>query len=113
MTNAAKTSALDAPDLSPFEIDRIDHAGSVLVIDPPLILTPTLDPEDANLLTVEDNEMNLFVEAGTREELEEEIRLHLTFMWQEYALEDPSNLTAGAQRLRNTLQSRMREENAA
>ncbi len=113
MTNAAKTSARDAPDLSPFEIDRVNHDGSVLVIDPPLILTPISDMENADLLTVEDGEFNLCVGAETREALEEEVRLHLAVMWQEYALEDPEKLTADAQQLRTALRTRMREDHAA
>ncbi len=113
MINTAKTRELDAPDLSPFEIDRIDLAGSVLVIDPPLILTPISDAENAGLLTVEDGEFNLCVGAETRGALEDEVRQHLAFMWREYALEDPEKLTADAQQLRTALRTRMREDHAA
>ena len=81
------------------------------IIDPPLLLHPVPDPEFNLMLTVDDAEFNLFAGMETRDELEDEIRRQVMFMWREYALEDPENLTADARQLRDTLRTRMREEN--
>ncbi len=93
-------------NLSPMAFERIDYNGRVLVLDPPLTITPFLE-EDLYVLT--EDSLGLHVFAQTREQLAEEVAEQLVFSWHTYALEAPEHLTASARQLRDALRRRARE----
>jgi DNA-binding transcriptional regulator YiaG len=100
-------------DMSEMVFDRVERKGRVLVLEPPLSLTPTLDAESLPLLEAEVPDLGLQACAATREALVDEIVEQLFFLWDEYALEDPKKLSPAAERLRGVLLARMRESRNA
>ncbi len=99
-------TANEAVNLSPMAFEHIDYNGRVLVLDPPLTITPFLE-EDFYVLT--EDSLGLYVFAQTREQLAAEVAEQLVFSWDTYALEDPERLTASARQLRDALRRRARE----
>lgn len=98
-------------DLSPMTFDHVEWGLRRLVIDPPLSIDPTLDEaESGPLYVLCDEGLGIRVFAQTREQLVEELAEQLIFQWDAYARESPDRLTAPAQRLREALRDRMREE---
>lgn len=98
-----------AVDLSPMTFDRVQYNGRALVLHPPLTLTPRLDQEPGQLYVATDERLGVHVFAQTREQLAEELAEQLLFLWDAYALEDPSRLTESARRLRDELRRRVEE----
>ena len=91
--------------------DHVEWGLCRLVIDPPLSIDPTLDEaESGPLYVLSDEGLGIRVFAQTREQLVEELAEQLIFQWDAYARESPDRLTAPAQRLREALRDRMREE---
>lgn len=100
---------IEAVDLSPIELDTLEHAGHVLKADSPLRLAPRLDEETQQLYVVEDASLDIHVFAYTREDLITELGRHVFYAWNTYAQATPSELTEAAQRLRETYRRRFRE----
>lgn len=68
-----------------------------------MTLTPTLD-ESQQYLQVEDERLNLFVFAQTREQLVDELGEQLAMLWDEYVDDEPENLSSAALKLREQIQ---------
>ncbi len=98
-----------AVNLSPMTFDRVQYNGRALILHPPLTLTPHLDQESGQLYVATDKRLGVHVFARTRELLAEELAEQLLFLWDAYALEDPSRLTESARQLRNELRRRVEE----
>ncbi len=103
---------IEPVDLSSFTFESVEQNGRRLKLDPALMLEPSLDEESAQLLVVSDESLNLNVYAQTREQLADDLVSELFFLWDEYATENPDNLTPKAQRLRESLLSRCKEDDS-
>ncbi|OJW03513.1 MAG: hypothetical protein BGO49_11700 [Planctomycetales bacterium 71-10] len=112
-TRLTNVTRVEPVDLSPLTFDRIEWSGKRLRIAPPLTLTPSLDEDSGQYYTLTDAELGLDVFATTREEVADELAEQVMFQWDAYAREKPERLTVGAQRLREALLARMREDELA
>jgi hypothetical protein len=106
LTNVTR---IEPVDLSPLVFGTIEVGERQLKAGPELRFTPHLDEESEQFYVVEDATLDLCVHAPTREELGDEIAVHLLLAWDEYALADPQTLTPKAQELRQALRARLRE----
>jgi hypothetical protein len=105
---AKGNDSVEPVDLSELTFERITQDQRELVFTPPLILEPTLD-ESEQLFVITDDSLNLNVYAQTREQLAEDLESELFFLWDEYAKEDSQNLTPKANRLKQELLRRCKE----
>lgn len=99
-----EVSDIIALDLSPIIVEEISSNGFILHFKNPLQVTPFFD-EDSQQLVAESKELNLISSGGSRDDLIEDIRLDIAWLWQEYALADEKDLSPGAIRLKNYLLS--------
>ncbi len=90
--------------MSPFEVRQFEAADSRLKFRAPLILTPELDSDTQQWLTLRRDDLGIDVFAKTRDGLEEELYSQLKLLWLEYVREDEAQLSPGAQALRQNLQ---------
>jgi hypothetical protein len=100
---------IEPVDLSSFTFESVEQNGRRLNLDPELALEPVLDEESYQLLMVSDESLNIHVYAQTREQLADDLVSELFFLWDEYALEEPDNLTPKALQLRESLLNRCKE----
>ncbi len=110
LTNVTRVSPVD---LSPMTFDQVDWLGRRIIINPPLMLEPSMDEDSGQLYLLVDDELGIHVFARTREEVADELAEQVLFQWDTYALESPENLSQGAKRLRQGLLARMREDGLA
>lgn len=96
-------SVVETVDLSPLTIDAVVLEGQPLVPSPPLVLTPTLDPETKQVLL---EGLGLSAAAPTRDQLYEELVDEIAFVWEAYALEADEILSPAAAELKKRLLER-------
>jgi len=89
-------------DLSTIELDYIDWNGKKLHFKNDLILTPKLD-DTKQLYTIDYPKLGLTTFAHTRQELIEDIKSDIAYLWEEYALATDNELTEDARQLKNEL----------
>ena len=105
---------IEAVELDSIIIKEVELSASTLVFKTPLQLVPTMDEDTKQLFVVDKPEISLNVFAYTREELIAEINDQIAFLWEEYALAEVSDLSEGAQQLRDNLLAQIEEvKNAA
>lgn len=94
----------------PFTISEVTCATVRLVLDPPLVLTAVRSDEDPSMLEAADSELTIDVHGIDLQELAENARSQLAFLWDAYASDsvDVQRLTPKAQRLRERLRARIR-----
>ena len=109
---AKNNDSLESIDLSEFTFERITQGQRELVFSPPLTLEPTLD-ESKQIFVITDDSLNINVYAQTREQLAEDLESELFFLWDEYAKEDSENLTPKANKLKQELLHRCKENHDA
>lgn len=102
-----KTLLRKSHDLDPIVIKSIKKDGRTLHFDPRLELVPVVDKQ---LIVLQDDMLNIYVYTRNRDTLMEELKVELFLLWDEYAQELPENLTPKAQKLREILLMRCREE---
>lgn len=93
---------IEAVDLSPMTFDRVEFGDRVFRLREPLTLTPTLD-ESEQYMELCDDTLDLFVYAQNREQLVDELAEQIAVLWDEYAQEDPANLSDTAVSLQERL----------
>jgi len=89
-------------DLSTIELNYIDWNGKKLHFKNDLILTPKLD-DTKQLYTIDYPKLGLTTFAHTRQELIEDIKSDIAYLWEEYALAADNELTEDARLLKNEL----------
>jgi hypothetical protein len=89
-------------DLSTIELSYIDWNGKKLHFKNCLILTPKLD-DTKQLYTIDYPKLGLTTFAHTRQELIEDIKSDIVYLWEEYALASNDELTKDAKLLKNKL----------
>ncbi len=91
-------------NLLPFCITEFIYDGRELRFKKPLYLTPKHDETKVSLC-LQYEQLGIDVFASTREELQNEINEQLAVLWKEYALEDETNLSPAAIKLKKHLLS--------
>lgn len=91
-------------------IDQFEHDGRTILVDPPIQITPSLDPETQQWFTASAPDFNIEAAGRTREELFDDVVEQLRFLWQEYACEDDDKLSQDAIALKHRLLERMTVE---
>jgi hypothetical protein len=89
-------------DLSPFYLHSFGHSGRNFSFINPLKLTPDCD-EAKRLYCLEYAALGIDVFAYTRDQLDLELREHIAFLWDSYAMADDAELTESALQLKNKL----------
>ncbi len=100
--------AIDVIDLSPVYLDTIELGTRKFELTPTLELTPELD-ETKQLYGLENTTLGIDVFAYTRDQLIQELKEQLVFMWDSYALADDGELTDAAQQLKKNLLQALKE----
>ncbi|MGZ8927064.1 MAG: hypothetical protein ACXW03_01260 [Methylobacter sp.] len=103
---------IEPVDLSALMFETVEHNGRRLALSPPLMLEPVLDEESKQLLVISDDSLNIHVYAQTREQLVDDLVSELFFLWDEYAFEEPDNLTPHAWLVRGNLLNRCKESSS-
>ncbi len=99
---------IDAVDMAPFVISKIEHGLLRLVAHPPLVLEPSLD-EGKQLMCVEEEKLGIATFAPTREGLIVELCEQVAMLWVEFAQANDSELDGPAQELKQSLLDRFTE----
>ncbi len=95
-------------DFSPITIDHIEYRGLKLQAKHKLLLNIAVGESD-NLLSVIKKEIGIFVYAGNRRELVNELNIQITMLWREYAMESDDVLSADAKDLKSSLKLAFKE----
>jgi hypothetical protein len=105
ITNAISIQEID---LSPIKFDYIDYEDKKLKFKNRLVLTPELD--DSNqLYTISYPDFNLYTFAYTRQEIIEDLKSDIAFLWDTYAKAADEDLTKGALEIKQKLLSSIEE----
>jgi hypothetical protein len=99
---------IDAIDMAPFVITKIERGPIRLTVQPPLVLEPSLD-DGKQLMCVEDEKLGIATFAQTREALITELFEQLAMLWAEFAHAHDSELDGPAQELKRSLLARFTE----
>ena len=91
-------------------VDVFDCDGQTIVVDPPVEITPALDPDTLQWFAASVPELNIEASGRTREELFDDVIEQLRFLWQEYACDGDEKLSEDAIELKRRLLARMRVE---
>lgn len=95
-------------DLSPIEIDCVDCEGTKLHFKNRLVLVPKLDDSE-QLYTISHPEFKLVTFAYTRQEITDNIKSDIAYLWCEYAKASDDTLTQDALELKHNLLSSIEE----
>lgn len=91
-------------DLSLITITRVVVDRFTLTVNPPLVLTPTIDSDGD--LVVEDESLDLWASGADRDELIRETETDLAFNWHCYVEDAPPSLTPRSVEIRKALKAR-------
>lgn len=93
---------IDAVDMAPFVITKIEHGPLRLAARSPLVLEPSLD-DGKQLMCVEDEKLGISTFAQTREALIVELYEQVAMLWAEFAQANDSELDEPARELKLSL----------
>lgn len=99
-TKMMDVTRIEALDLSPLVITKLPNGQALLA---PMSLEPVLDEDSQQYLCIEQTEIGLSAFGLNREILFSEVHEQLSMLWQEYALEEDSNLDPQALALKSAL----------
>ena len=105
---APEAEDTSAPHLFEFRIVDVPYRHKTLHFRTPIVLEPSLSDSEG-LICLEYPELGIDVFAATREELLTELQEQIVMLWEEYALEDDSRLSAPAIELKNRLRAAIEE----
>jgi len=89
-------------DLSPIDFNDINYGKNKLHFKNSLILTPTLDISE-QLYTISYPELRLELFAYTRQEITNDVKSEIIYLWEEYAKAEDDTLTEDAKFLKKKL----------
>ena len=95
-------------NLSPFYLQTIEYSCRNFAFIKPLELAPSFD-ETQQLYYLEYADLGIDVFAYTRDQLDQELREQIVFLWDSYALADDAELTETATQLKINLLNRLKE----
>lgn len=87
---------IESVDLSPIQVSRFTWLEREFLLNPPLVLTPTLDEETRQLYVLTDRSFGIDVFAETRDHLVQELYEQIVFLWDTYADEAAERLSPDA-----------------
>lgn len=94
-------------DETPLRISKIKTAVDTMIIEPPLEYDVSFMKDDQ--LYELSGDLDIFLRAETRPEIEEMLDEMLELFWADYVLEDPAKLTPAAQKLASELRKRAKK----
>ena len=92
------------PDLSPIVVESVCTQSGMMRAEPPLRFEVRCDE---GMYSLKGDFGIVLGGAYTRREMLIDLHDHIAFLWREYALEDPSEMTEDAVSLKNELRSRL------
>jgi len=95
-------------DLSPIDFNDIDYGEKKLHFKDSFILTPTLDNSE-QLYTINYPELGLELFSYTRQEITNDVKSDIVYLWEEYAKVEDDTLTEDAKILKKKLLSAIEE----
>jgi hypothetical protein len=106
-------SSVEPIDLGPAEFPEIDFENYRLVINPPILVVPELEPETKQYFVATIEELGFSLYGRTRDALLQDFEEQLRFAWREYGLAGDEELTEDARELKNRLVARLRRAESA
>lgn len=101
--------SIEPVDLSAAVLPVIELEDFTLVANPPLVIEPRLDVETQQVFEADIDDLGIFVNGSTREELMDEFHDHMRFTWLEYAHAEDGDLSQDARDLKRALLSRFQQ----
>lgn len=95
--------SIGALDLSPLEVNEVEHGGLRLRFKEAVRLQPRLNNDDPQFVSVEDPSLGLDAFAGTVSDLLDEVAEDLVVLWKNYAMAPDANLSPKALELKHRL----------
>jgi hypothetical protein len=96
-------------DLSPLEINEVEHEGLRLRFKETVRLQPRLNDDNPQFVSIEDPNLGLDAFAGTVSDLLDEVTEDLVVVWKQYAMSPDANLSPKALELKRRLLAVMEE----
>ena len=90
-------------DLSPFEVNEVEHGGVRLRFKQPVQLQPRLNEDNPQFVNVEEPSLGLDAFAGTVSDLMDEVAEDLVVVWKQYARAPDAELSPKALELKRRL----------
>jgi len=101
--------SVGALDLSPLEVNEMEHEGLRLRFKEAVCLQPRLNDDNPQFVSVEDPSLGLDAFAGTVCDLRDEVAEDLVVLWKHYAMAPDANLSPKALELKHRLLAVMEE----
>jgi hypothetical protein len=101
--------SIGALDLSPLEVNEVEHRGLRLRFKEAVRLQPRLSDDDPRFVRVEDPSLGLDAFAGSVSDLHDEVAEDLVVLWKQYAMAPDGNLSPKAMELKHRLLAVMEE----
>ena len=105
MKNMFDPESIGALDLSPLEVNEVEHGGLRLRFKDAVRLQPRLDDDNPQFVRIEDQSLGLDAFAGTVSDLLDEVAEDLVVAWKHYAMAPDANLSPKALELKHRLRA--------
>lgn len=99
---------MTSSDCNQITLSEIQLDECKLIIEPPIVFVPTLT--DSGHYKAEVKEFNLTISEKTVENLLQELKSQIRFIWEEYVLTNPNDLTSDALEFREIISSRIKQD---
>ena len=99
---------MTSSDCNQITLSEIQLDECKLIIEPPIVFVPTLT--DSGHYKAEIKEFNLTISEKTVENLLQELKSQIRFIWEEYVLTNPNDLTSDALEFREIISSRIKQD---
>ncbi len=107
--NMFDLESIGALDLSPLEVNEVEHEGLRLRFKEAVRLQPHLNDDNPQFVSVEDSSLGLDAFAGTVSDLLDEVAEDLVVVWKHYAMAPDETLSPKALELKHRLLAVMEE----
>jgi len=105
--NLFDLESIGALDLSPLEVNEVEHEGLRLRFKEAVRLQPRLNDDNPQFVSIEDPSLGLDAFAGTVSDLLDEVAEDLVVVWRHYAMAPDANLSPKALELKHRLLAAM------
>lgn len=95
-------------DCNQITLSEIQLDECKLMIEPPIVFVPTIT--HSGHYKAEVKEFNLSISEKTVENLLQELKSQIRFIWEEYVLTNPNDLTSDALEFRKIISSRIKQD---
>ena len=101
--NMFDLESIGALDLSPLEVNEVEHGGLRLRFKETAHLQPRLNDDNPQFVSIEDPNLGLDAFAGTVSDLLDEVAEDLVVVWKHYAMAPDADLSPKALQLKQRL----------